>query len=84
MAKVKVNTDRLEGKKKQYARNSLIAGGAGLAAVFVDVISKNRWVKMVAQTVQIVSVAAEWYFLGRSDGCDDFNRCTYIEEEDFD
>lgn len=79
---LKVNTDKLESNKKVYARNSLIAGGAGLAAVFVDVLSKNRWVKMVAQTVQVCCVAAEWYYIGRAEGIEDMNRATYCVDDD--
>lgn len=78
----KVNTDKLNVMKKEYARNSLIAGGIGLAAVFVDILSKNRYVKAVAGTIQVCCVAAEWYYIGRSEGCDDFNRCIYVEKND--
>lgn len=80
----KIDIDALTTKKKAYQRNALVASGTGIAAVLVEIFSKNRYVKAVANAVQIASIAVDWYFVGKADGIDEVNKSVYIVYDDGD
>ena len=76
---LRVNTDRLNERKQEYRRNSLIASGVCITASLVDIFAKNRWVRTVAK---LIEVAAEYLFIGKAEGIEEFNSFAYDDGDD--
>lgn len=79
---LRVNTDRLNERKQEYRRNSLIASGVCITASLVDIFAKNRWVRTVAQLIEVSSLAAEYLFIGKAEGIEEFNSFAYDDGDD--
>lgn len=79
---LRLNTDKLNEKKEQYRRNSLIAGAGCIAAGLVDILTRNKYVKSVAQLIEVGCLAAQYLFIGKVEGIEDVDRFTYDDGDD--